>query len=142
MNKVILTGRIGRLELKTSRGGNAIMNFSVATDDLTKVDGKWDTKTSWHRCVTFGKTAERMDKHLFPGSIVSIEGRLDYSSVTRDDGVKHYYTNIIADRVEFVANWGEKNRARRDGSNHNERDEHHDERHDNSHADDEMDVIF
>lgn len=103
MNLVVLVGRLGRdPEVKTLPSGHTVANFSLATDEpVKKPDGSWEKRAEWHRLAAWGKTAELVGKHLVKGSQVAIEGRLQTRSYEKD-GVKHYSTDVVVDRLEFV----------------------------------------
>ena len=93
MNKVTLIGRIGQdLELKTI-GETKLVNMSIATNDGTKDK----PKTNWHNCTAFNKTAENIVKYQKKGSLIYIDGVLNYTK--KDD---KYYTSISVGRVEFL----------------------------------------
>jgi single-strand DNA-binding protein len=105
MNKVMLVGNLGGdPELKYTPNGNAVANFSLATND-----GYGDNeKTNWHRVVVWNKPAESASKYLAKGSKVAIAGRIEYRSYDDKEGVKRYVTEIIADNVEFLDKKGEE----------------------------------
>lgn len=99
MNLVILNGRLGQdPDLKYTNSGKAVCRFSLATSE------KWggEEKTSWHKVVCWGKTAELANEYLTKGSRVGLQGRIDYSDWESKDGEKRSKTEIIADRLEFM----------------------------------------
>lgn len=104
LNKVILLGRLGRdPETKALQGG-VLCNFSVATSETFKGrDGEKQEKTEWHNIVAFGKLAEICAQHLQKGSQVLVEGKLQTRSWEDTEGRKHYRTEIVANRVEFLS---------------------------------------
>ena len=91
MNQVNLIGRLGK-EPETKNGA---CKFSIATNDGTKDK----PKTNWHNVVSFGKTAEVLQKYLKKGYQIGIVGRLDYNK--HDDKM---YTSIIVNSFTFVGN--------------------------------------
>lgn len=96
---VIIHGNIGNdIELTYAKSGIAIGKFSIATSKRMS-DGS--DKTSWHRCVAFGKTAETMAKWVKKGSGVLVEGELSYGQYEKD-GVTHYTTEVIVNRFTFT----------------------------------------
>lgn len=102
MNIVILHGNLGAdPEVKQLNGGNAVCNLRVATSRRVKVGEEWQDKTDWHRVVVWGKRGEAVGKHLTKGSKVAIQGRIETRTVDREDGTKQYFTDIVADEVEF-----------------------------------------
>lgn len=127
MNKVIIIGRLGQdPETKYMPNGNAVTNISVATEQrwTDKQTGEKQSKTSWHRIAMFGRTAEVGAEYLRKGDQCCIEGHLDYSKYEKD-GVTHYSTQIICDRLELLGgkrdsqdrNSDERDRYNRDQDN-------------------------
>jgi single-strand DNA-binding protein len=78
VNKVILVGRLGRdPETRYTGGGQAVANFSVATDETYKDrNGERQKRTEWHKIVVWGKQAEIAQQYLKKGSLIFIEGRI------------------------------------------------------------------
>lgn len=103
INTVFVLGRLGQdPEVRSTNSGGAVCNFSVATDEsYTKSDGEKVKKTEWHKVVVFGNSAESAGKYLKKGSECVVQGKLQTRSYEKD-GVKHYSTEIVADRVTFV----------------------------------------
>jgi len=105
MNVTMLIGRIGKdPELKYSQSGMAICTFSLATTERIK----GEDKTQWHRCVSFNKTAELIEKYTHKGDQLGIEGKISYGSYDKD-GVKVYTTDIIVNRIHFISGKTEQN---------------------------------
>lgn len=104
INKAILVGNLGNdPETKYTQGGMAITKISLATTSVRKdKDGNAIEKTEWHRVTFFGKLGEIAGEYLRKGSQVYIEGRISYSDHTGDDGVKRYYTDILADEMQML----------------------------------------
>ena len=96
---VIIHGNVGNdIDLTYAKSGIAIGKFSVATSKKMN-DGS--DKTSWHRCVAFGKTAETMAQWVKKGSGILVEGELSYGQYEKD-GVTHYTTEVIVNRFTFT----------------------------------------
>ena len=96
---VIIHGNVGNdIELTHAKSGIAIGKFSIATSKRMN-DGS--DKTSWHRCVAFGKTAETMAQWVKKGSGVLVEGELSYGQYEKD-GVTHYTTEVVVNRFTFT----------------------------------------
>ena len=102
VNRAIIIGRLGRdPELRFTPSGQAVANFSVATDETyTGKDGQKVEKTEWHRIVAWGKTAEFCGNFLSKGRLVYIEGKIETRKWTDKDGAEKYTTEIKADRVQ------------------------------------------
>ena len=99
VNKVILVGNLGSdPELRYSGAGTAICKFRLATTDYAK----GQETTEWHSIITFGKQAEFCSSYLSKGSLVSVEGKLQYSEFQNKSGVTVKATDIVADRVQSL----------------------------------------
>lgn len=108
MNNVILLGRLTRdVEIKYSQGTDpiAIARFTVAVDKRNKKDG--DT-TNFINCVAFGKTAENISKFFTKGRMICVQGSLEQSSYTDNNGNKRINTDINVTNFSFCGDSGEK----------------------------------
>ena len=109
VNKAIIVGRLGKdPEIKYLESGSAIANFSVATDRKWKnKQGEKQEETEWHRCVSFGRTAEVCGEYLHKGSLVYIEGRLQTRDWEDKDGNKRYTTQVNVRQFQFLDKKGD-----------------------------------
>jgi single-strand DNA-binding protein len=97
MNKAFVVGNVGKIF-----PGNNFIKFSVATNSTWKdKDGQPQKKTEWHSIFVPGKYSESLTKVLKVGQRVAIDGSIQYDSQEKD-GVKKYYTSIVANSVEIV----------------------------------------
>lgn len=104
LNKVMLIGRLGRdPELKYTPSGAAVCTFSIATTDSFKKDDKVTETTDWHNCVAWQKLAEICGQYLKKGAPVYLEGK-QRTRTWDKDGVKHYATEVILERMEMLGN--------------------------------------
>lgn len=102
INKVIILGRLGTApELNFTPGGVACCKFTVATTESWKKDGEKQEKTEWHKIVVWRKLAELCLQYLAKGRQVYIEGKIETRNWEKDNQ-KHYMTEIVADKVEFI----------------------------------------
>ena len=102
LNKAIVYGNLTRdPEMKKLPRGTSVCSFSIATNRVyNDRDGKRQEATEFHNITVFGRQAETTSQYLKKGSSALVEGRLQTRSWDAD-GVKHYRTEIIADRVQF-----------------------------------------
>ena len=109
INKVIVVGNIGRTpELNTLPSGDAVCNFSVATNEQWKnKDGEKQEHTEWFRCVAYGKTAEFIDKFFESGKAIGIDGKLRTREWEDKEGNKRQTTELIVREVSFVPGGGQ-----------------------------------
>jgi single-strand DNA-binding protein len=104
VNKVILVGRLGRdPETRYTGGGQAVANFSVATDETYKDRaGERQKRTEWHKIVVWGKQAEIAQQYLKKGSLVFIEGRIQSREWTDKEGQKRTSFEIVANNFRML----------------------------------------
>ena len=93
---------IGRLtaDPNIKHGEISVAKFSIAVDRGKDKDGK-DKGADFPSITCFGKTADLIEKYMSKGRLVGIIGRIQTGSYEKD-GVKHYTTDVIAERVEFL----------------------------------------
>jgi single-strand DNA-binding protein len=104
LNKAMLIGRLGRdPELRYTQSGQAVCNFSMATDDsFTDKSGQKQDKTEWHNIVAWGKQAELCANYLSKGRLVYVEGSIQTRKWQDKDGHDRWTTEIKAMRVQFL----------------------------------------
>lgn len=105
MNKVILCGRLTRNpEVRYKTNGNesmAIARFTLAVDRRgRKTNGS--SEADFINCVSFGSSAEFVEKHLRKAVKVLVSGRIQTGSYTNKDGQKVYTTDVITEDIEFA----------------------------------------
>jgi single-strand DNA-binding protein len=109
VNKVILVGRLGRdPETRYTAGGQAVANFSVATDESYKDrNGERQKRTEWHKIVVWGKQAEIAQQYLKKGSLVFIEGRIQSREWQDKEGQKRTSFEIVANNFRMLGGKGD-----------------------------------
>lgn len=104
MNKTLLIGRTTKdpdIRYTQSEQPMTIARFSLAVDRRFKRDGD-NQNTDFISCVAFGKTAEFIEKYVFKGTKIAVEGRIQTGSYTNNDGNKVYTTDVVVEQVEFA----------------------------------------
>ncbi|SFG49044.1 single-strand DNA-binding protein [Lachnospiraceae bacterium C7] len=104
MNKVILMGRLTRdAEIRYSQGesSSAVARYTLAVDRRFKRNNDEQT-ADFISCVSFGKTAEFMERFGRKGVKFVAEGRIQTGSYTNKDGQKVYTTDVVVEQVEFA----------------------------------------
>ena len=106
LNKAMIIGNVTRdRELKSTPSGQSVVSFSVATNLVwNDQSGNQQKKTEFHNIIAWRKLAEICAKYLRKGSKVYIEGRLQTSDWTGNDGVKRYRTEIVAENMIMLDN--------------------------------------
>lgn len=101
LNKAMIIGNLTRdPETRNTPSGQTVASFSVATNMVwNDQSGQQQKKTEFHNVVAWRKLAEICSQYLKKGSKVYIEGRLQTSEWTGQDGNKRYRTEIVAENM-------------------------------------------
>lgn len=97
---------MGRLtrdpEVRYSQGENAtaIARFTLAVDRRIKRDN--EASADYINCVSFGRSAEFVEKYFHKGTKIVIAGRIQTGSYTNKDGQKVYTTDIVIEEQDFA----------------------------------------
>jgi len=104
VNRVILVGRLGRdPETRYTGGGQAVANFSLATDESYKDrNGERQKRTEWHKIVVWGKQAEIAQQYLKKGSLIFVEGRIQSREWQDKEGQKRTSFEIVANNFRML----------------------------------------
>ncbi|WP_289049176.1 single-stranded DNA-binding protein [uncultured Acidaminococcus sp.] len=102
MNRIILLGRLVRdPEVKVTSTQKTYCTFTLAVD-RPFIAKSGQREADFIPIQTWNKTAEICGNSLSKGQRLLVEGRLQIRSYDGKDGNKHYVTEVIADRVEFI----------------------------------------
>ena len=102
MNKTLLIGRTTKdpdIRYTQNEQPMTIARFNLAVDRRFKKDG--EQSADFISCVAFGKTAEFIEKYVFKGTKIAVEGRIQTGSYTNKDGNKVCTTDVV-EQVEFA----------------------------------------
>lgn len=105
VNKVTLLGYMGKdPEVRFTQGGQAVANFSLATDESYKNnDGEKVKKTEWHNLVVWGKSVEAfVQPYLHKGDLIYVEGKLQTRKWKDKEGTDKYTTEIVVIDIKGV----------------------------------------
>ena len=108
LNKAILIGRLGRdPEVRYMPNGEAVCNFSIATDETWKDQhGQKQERTEWHNITLYRRMAEVAGQYLKKGSIVYIEGRIQSRKYTDKNGVERTAYEIVCHEMKMLGGNG------------------------------------
>jgi single-strand DNA-binding protein len=114
LNKVSLIGYLGKdPDTQFLSSGSQVTKFSLATSRPIKDK---EPVTEWHNIVAFGKLAEICSSYLAKGSLVYIEGRIQYRSWEDKEGNKKYITEIFAKSLQMLDRKKEVGKSEHDPS--------------------------
>ena len=100
LNTVFLMGNLGAdPELRMTPSGTSVLKLRLATTEVYfDKDNAKQERVEWHNVTVFGKRADALNRFLTKGALVTVTGRIHYSS-SEKDGQKRYFTEIIADKL-------------------------------------------
>jgi len=104
ISKTILIGNLGKNpEIRSTQSGQMVANFSLATSKKwkDKNTGEKKEKTAWHNIVCFGKLVN-VCEYLEKGSVVYVEGELEYGEYTNEADQKVKTTTINANVIDII----------------------------------------
>ena len=107
LNRVILIGNVGKdPDVRYFDNGNAVANFPLATSErgYKLANGtEVPERTEWHNIVATRDRAQFVEKYVKKGSLLYLEGKIRSRDYEGKDGVKRYFTEIYADRIDFFS---------------------------------------
>ena len=115
MNQVILVGRLSQdpeYEITETGKKRTIINIAV-TRGFKNSEGIY--VTDFIRCVLWNGMASATKDQCHTGDTIGIKGRVQNSSYVNDQNETKYITEIIAERISFIAS-SNKNRGLREVS--------------------------
>ncbi len=108
-NKVQLIGNVGDTpKAHTFESGKKVIRFSMATNDYYLKDGEKVQQTQWHNLVAWGKQAEIIEKYVFKGSEIAIDGKLTSRSFENESGEKQYISEVLIQEILLLDSKGSK----------------------------------
>ena len=117
MNNFNCIGRIVKdLEVKTSQGGTAVLNNTVAINRPFKNKQTGEREADFINFVAFGKTAEIIAQYHQKGSLIGLSGRMQSRSYQNSNDQKVFVTELVVNEMHFTgsnnASDGQQSQAR------------------------------
>lgn len=101
INRVVLVGRLTKdIDLSYTPQGVAKAQFTLAVN-RTFTNQNGDREADFINIQAWRKQAENAANYLKKGSLVGIDGKLQSGSYERD-GQRIYFTNVVADSIQFL----------------------------------------
>ena len=100
LNRIMLIGHLVRdAETRVTPSNVSVTKFTVVTNHSFKnKDGNFQDETTWHNIVAFSLSDYYLN-YLRKGAKLYVEGRLSNREYTDKDGVKKYFTEVIAEKL-------------------------------------------
>ena len=103
MNNFNCIGRIVKdLEVKTSQGGTAVLNNTVAINRPFKNKQTGEREADFINFVAFGKTAEIIAQYHQKGSLIGLSGRMQSRSYENANSQKVFVTELVVNEMHFT----------------------------------------
>lgn len=102
INQIAVTGRVGKVELRYTQGGMAILEMSIAVGGSKKINGQWEKTTQWLRTSAFDKRAESLSKLINKGDRIGVSGQLEVREYERKDGGKGASVEIAFSEIVLL----------------------------------------
>lgn len=103
LNQVVLVGRIVKTpELRVTENGKKTSRMTLAVPrNYKNMEGEYDT--DFLDCTLWTSVAENTSEYCQTGDMVGVKGRLQTRIIQNEDGTKKKRTEIVAERVTFLA---------------------------------------
>ena len=103
LNRVVLIGRLTKdPELRYTQSGVAVATFTLAVDRKFK-NAQGERDVDFIPCVVYRQLAELVSNYLSKGKLAAVDGRIQVSSYTGQDGQKRWSTEVVAEDVRFLS---------------------------------------
>lgn len=103
LNKAIIVGRVTNdPDKRALPSGQSVVSFGIATNRVWyDQERQKKEETQFHNIVAFGKLADTVSQYVTKGSLILVEGRIQYRSWDDKDGQKRYKTEIVAEGLQL-----------------------------------------
>lgn len=103
LNQVVLVGRLVKNpELRITESGKKTATVTLAVPRSYKnMNGEYDT--DFLECTLWTNIAENTSEYCQTGDMIGVKGRIQTRIIQTDDGTKKKKTEIVAEKVTFLA---------------------------------------
>jgi single-strand DNA-binding protein len=104
INRIVLVGRLTRdPELRELPSGQSVCNLRVACNaNRRDPEGEYRDRPNFFDVGAFGAQAESIDRYLHKGSLVAVDGRLEWREWETADQQRRQAVSVVADAVQFL----------------------------------------
>ena len=102
--KTVIVGHLGRdPEMRYTPSGVPVTSFTVATNRRwTDQNGQLQERTTWFRITAWRRLAEQCNQYLAKGRMVLVEGDIEASAWTSQEGEPRASLELTARNVRFL----------------------------------------
>jgi single-strand DNA-binding protein len=102
INRIVLVGRLTKdPELRYTPNGVPVTSFTLAVN-RTFSNQQGEREADFINCIVWRKAAENVANYLKKGSLAGVEGRLQTRSYDNPEGKRMFFTEVVADSVQFL----------------------------------------
>ena len=119
LNQIVLVGRlVKKPELRVTENGKKTSVITLAVPrNYKNMDGEYET--DFLDCTLWTNVAENTSEYCQTGDMIGVKGRVQTRTITSDDGSKKRKTEIVAEKVTFLAQ-SENNKQKKEKSSNEE----------------------
>ena len=103
LNQIVLVGRLVKTpELRVTDNGKKISTITLAVPrNYKNMNGEYET--DFLDCTLWTNVAENTSEYCQVGDVLGVKGRIQNRIITNEDGTKKKKTEIVAEKVTFLA---------------------------------------
>ncbi len=103
LNQVVLVGRLtDDISVEATESGKKVSSICMAVQRAFKnISGEYET--DFIKCILWNGVAENTAEYCKKGDVIGIKGRIQTNNYTDENEVKHYTTEVIAEKVTFLS---------------------------------------
>ena len=103
LNQIVLVGRLVKTpELRVTENGKKTSTITLAVPrNYKNINGEYET--DFLDCTLWTNIAENTTEYCQAGDMIGVKGRVQSRIITQDDGTKKKKTEIVAEKVTFLA---------------------------------------
>lgn len=103
LNQIVLVGRLVKTpELRITENGKKTSTITLAVPrNYKNINGEYET--DFLDCTLWTNVAENTTEYCQVGDMIGVKGRVQSRIITKEDGTKKKKTEIVAEKVTFLA---------------------------------------
>lgn len=103
-NRVVLIGNLTRdPELRELPSGNSVCNLRIACNGIRReAEGEYRERPLYFDVAAFGGLAENVARYMHKGSLVAVDGRLEWSEWETSEQQKRQAVSVVAENIQFL----------------------------------------
>ncbi len=103
INRVVLIGRLTRdPELRELPSGQSVCNLRIACNGIRRDEGEYRERPHYFDVGAFAGLAENVARYMRKGSLVAIDGRLEWREWETAEQQKRQSVSVVAENVQFL----------------------------------------